>query len=54
MRAGQIYFDAQQGENAEWWQHIGTSLDLDDKRVLEIGCGYGALSFDACDPIVAA
>ena len=48
-RAGQVYFDAQQGENAEWWRRIGTTIDLEGRRVLEIGCGFGALSFQALD-----
>jgi SAM-dependent methyltransferase len=48
-RAGQIYFDAQQRENAEWWRRIGRQVDLRDQRVLEIGCGYGTLCFEAID-----
>jgi 2-polyprenyl-3-methyl-5-hydroxy-6-metoxy-1,4-benzoquinol methylase len=48
-RAGHVYFDAQQDENAEWWRRIGTTVDLEGRRVLEIGCGFGALSFQALD-----
>jgi len=49
LRAGHIYFNAQQPENVEWWRRIGTPVDLKDQRVLEIGCGHGALSFNALD-----
>jgi SAM-dependent methyltransferase len=48
-RSGLGYFVAQQGENAEWWRRIGTTVELDGRRVLEIGCGHGALSFQALD-----
>lgn len=47
VRSGRIYFEAQERENAEWWRRIGTAIDLTGKRVLEIGCGHGALCLDA-------
>ena len=47
VRSGRIYFEAQERENAEWWRRIGTAVDLTGKRVLEIGCGHGALCLDA-------
>ena len=46
-RAGRIYFEAQQQETAEWWRRIGVQVDLRGLRVLDIGCGHGALSADA-------
>jgi SAM-dependent methyltransferase len=46
-RAGLIYFNAQQQETAEWWRRIGFDVDLRGRRVLDIGCGHGALSLDA-------
>ena len=47
LRAGRVYFSAQQEENIEWWRRIGSPIDLVGKSVLDIGCGHGALSLDA-------
>ncbi len=46
-RAGAVYFEAQAAEIAEWWRRIGMMPDLQGARVLEIGCGHGALCLDA-------
>jgi 2-polyprenyl-3-methyl-5-hydroxy-6-metoxy-1,4-benzoquinol methylase len=46
-RKNRCYFDQQIDDNREWWRRIGSAPDLSGKRVLEIGCGHGALSIDA-------
>ena len=46
-RAGRLYFEAQQQETAEWWRRIGMPVELQGRRVLDIGCGHGALTLDA-------
>ena len=47
IRAGEVYFEAQQHETAEWWRRIGLPVQLRGCSVLDLGCGHGALSFDA-------
>jgi len=47
FRAGQVYFEAQQQETAEWWRRIGMPVEMRGRRVLDLGCGHGALSLDA-------
>lgn len=46
-RAGTAHFEAQAGEIAEWWRRIGMIPELRDARVLDLGCGHGALCLDA-------
>ena len=38
------YVEEQLGDNMEWFRRMGRGIDFDGKRVLEIGCGHGALS----------
>jgi len=41
------YFDQQMAEsNPEFWYRCGGRPDVADRRVLEIGCGHGALCVD--------
>ena len=41
------YFDEQMAEsNPEFWSRCGGRPDLRGLRVLEVGCGHGALSVD--------
>jgi SAM-dependent methyltransferase len=41
------YFDGQLEEsNPEFWSRCGGQPDISGKRVLEVGCGHGALSVD--------
>jgi SAM-dependent methyltransferase len=46
-RRDRQYFLDQIEENIEWWRRMGISIDLVGKRVLEVGCGHGALSINA-------
>jgi 2-polyprenyl-3-methyl-5-hydroxy-6-metoxy-1,4-benzoquinol methylase len=46
-RKNRCYFDQQVDDNREWWRRIGYVPALSGKRVLEIGCGHGALAIDA-------
>jgi SAM-dependent methyltransferase len=40
------YFDEQDASNGEYWRRFGTTLDWAGKRVLELGCGHGAMSVE--------
>jgi len=42
------YFAWQQNDNAEFWRRLDTpNLSLANTRVLDLGCGHGALAVDA-------
>lgn len=43
-RQARAYFEAQLIENEEWCRRLGGDLDFQGKRVLDFGCGHGALS----------
>lgn len=38
------YFQGQQTSNGEYWRRFGATVDWVGKRVLEVGCGHGAMS----------
>lgn len=40
------YFAEQQASNREYWRRFGASPDWNGKRVLEVGCGHGAMSIE--------
>lgn len=41
------YFDRTQGESDRYWQRFSKIPDMQHRRVIEIGCGHGALCIDA-------
>lgn len=46
-RMNRCYYEEQVEDSIKWWNRIGVSVDLAGKKVLEIGCGHGALSINA-------
>lgn len=45
-RRALAYFDWQTEDNVEFWRRIGRDVDVSHARILELGCGFGALSVD--------
>ena len=42
----QAYYDEQTESNAEFWHRFGSRPDVTGKRVLDLGCGHGAMSVE--------
>jgi len=43
-RRRQAYFDDQRENNLEWFKRMNFQIDVRGMRVLDLGCGHGALS----------
>jgi len=43
-RKRQTYFDDQRENNLEWFKRMDFQIDVTGMRVLDLGCGHGALS----------
>jgi 2-polyprenyl-3-methyl-5-hydroxy-6-metoxy-1,4-benzoquinol methylase len=43
-RQNEQYFAEQVGENRDWWTRIGEHFNFCNAKVLDLGCGHGALS----------
>ena len=48
-RQNEQYFDDQVAENRDWWNRIGEKFKFGDARVLEFGCGHGALAIGVAE-----
>ncbi|MGZ4993528.1 MAG: class I SAM-dependent methyltransferase [Methylobacter sp.] len=46
-RRNRRYYEEQVEVSIKWWNRVGVSVDLAGKRVLDIGCGHGALAVEA-------
>jgi SAM-dependent methyltransferase len=45
-RLDRLYFDEQLADTKEWWRRIDFTVEFGGTRVLDFGCGHGALSLD--------
>ena len=43
-RQNEQYFSEQIIENHDWWKRVGERFDFCNAKVLDLGCGHGALS----------
>lgn len=43
-RQNEQYFREQVVENQDWWKRIGQRFNFSNAKVLDLGCGHGALS----------
>ena len=48
-RRDQAYFDQQREDSREWWRRMGGETPLAGLRVLDFGCGHGALAVAAAE-----
>jgi SAM-dependent methyltransferase len=47
FRQDTAYFAEQVDESVDWWDRMGEAISLNGLRVLEFGCGHGALTLSA-------
>jgi SAM-dependent methyltransferase len=48
-RQDSAYFTEQLAESVDWWARMGQEISLKGQRVLDFGCGHGALSLSAAE-----
>ena len=54
LRQDTAYFVEQVDESGDWWDRMGDEISLKGLRVLEFGCGHGALTLSAAERGAAA
>ena len=48
-RQGEQYFQEQIEENVQWWERLDFRCNFRDAKVLELGCGHGAMSISLAE-----
>jgi 2-polyprenyl-3-methyl-5-hydroxy-6-metoxy-1,4-benzoquinol methylase len=48
-RQNEQYFSEQVVENHDWWKRLGERFDFCNAKVLDLGCGHGALSISIAE-----